>query len=314
MSLWIVAVAPLVILAITVVVVLVRARRKARVRRPVREASAFVLLEVNQWSACAVDDRREPWEKLVTEPVRGFCGVPVGRHRIVTATAGGDAVLDVVTYPGEVLAFRLDVERARWEPVDVDEGTRALLEGVPASSVDVNASARRVRLPGWLVHLRTSMKPAVPRVTATTEGDGIDRLRKRFAKLVASADRASASDEDLLREARALGETLVGRPLSRQDIRDLAAPARDGAKRLLGHGDTDRAKRVVSLGLALLPGDPELMVVAGCVLAERGEEDEAFRAIEAALQRDRYLEAADVARAMRARMDLKARLGRSVRV
>jgi hypothetical protein len=39
-----------------------------------------------------------------------------------------------------------------------------------------------------------------------------------------------------------------------------------------------------------------------------------MRALNAALERDRCLEAEDVARAMRARMELKSRLGRSVRV
>jgi hypothetical protein len=66
--------------------------------------------------------------------------------------------------------------------------------------------------------------------------------------------------------------------------------------------------RVVGLGLAVMPGDPELMVVAGCTLAARGEADEAMRALEAALERDRCLDAEIVARAMRARLDLRSRL------
>lgn len=304
------AVLPIVILAVTIAAVTLRARRRARARQPVREASAFVLLEGNDWAACTVDDRHEPWHKLVTEPVRGFCGVPVGRHRIVTSTAAGDALLDLVAYPGEILAFRLDPDRARWEPVDADAETRNMLEGVPASSTDVTA-ARKVKLPGWLVHLRTSLGAGVLRANA--DDDGLERLRKRFVKLVAAADRASldAGGDGLLREARALGETLVGRPIARRDIRSLVAPARDTASRLLAHDDTERAMRVVSLGLALMPGDPELMVIAGCVLAARGETDEALRALNAALERDRHLEATDVARAMRARMELRSRLGRS---
>lgn len=314
MSLWIVAIVPIVILAVTIAVVMLRSRRRARVRQPVREASAYVLLDANDWSACTVDDRHEPWHKLTTEPVRGFCGVPVGRHRVTTSTAAGDAVLDLVAYPGEVLAFRLDPERARWEPFDVDAETRSLLEGAPASSTELGGG-RKVKLPGWLVHLRTAIGAAMPR-NAQADEEGLERLRKRFAKLVAAADRASldAREEELLREARALGETLVGRPVARRDIRALVAPARDTAARLLANGDTDRAMRVVSLGLALMPGDPELMVVAGCVLAGRGEADEALRALNAALERDRYLDASDVARAMRARMELRSRLGRSVRV
>ena len=311
------AVLPLVVLAITVGVVLYRARRKARAARPVREASAYLLLDANAWSTCTVDDRQEPWARLATEPIRGFCGVPIGRHRVVTVTPAGEAVLDLVAYPGEVLAFRLDAERARWEPYDLDAETRALLDGVPASSTDVAAAARatRARAPGWLVHLRTAIRPVVPRATETPD-EALERLRKRFAKLVASADKksAEASEADLLREARALGETLVGRPMARRDIRALVAPARETAARLLAHDDFERARSVVELGLALMPGDPELMVVAGCVLAARGERDEALRALDAALARDRHLEASDVARAMRARMELRSRLGRSVQV
>jgi hypothetical protein len=56
------------------------------------------------------------------------------------------------------------------------------------------------------------------------------------------------------------------------------------------------------------------MVIGGCALAHRGEADEALRVLNAALERDRCLEAEDVARAMRARMELRSRLGRSVRV
>lgn len=106
----------------------------------------------------------------------------------------------------------------------------------------------------------------------------------------------------------------MGRILTRRELRGLVAPAREAASRLSSHGDNERAMHVVGIGLALLPGDPELMVVAGCALAARGEADEALRALEAALERDRCLEAEDIARAMRARMELRTRLGRSVRV
>lgn len=311
------AAVPLAIVLVTALVVVIRSRRRTRSRRPTREPSAFVLLADNAWETCTVDDVREPWARYTTEPIRGFCGVPPGRHRIRTTMTAGDAALDFVVYPGEVLSWRLDVEHARWEPHDLDAETRAMLEAVPASSTDVNASARP-RLPGWLVHLRTtinlvSSRPHAP--PAKADGDAVDRVRKRFTKLVARAQiEGSESDSELLAGARALGEALVGRPLTRKDMRALVAPARDVANRLCANGDFDRAMRIVGLGLAVMPGDPELMVVAGCALAERGEPDEALRALNAALERDRCLEAADVARAMRARMELRSRLGRSVRV
>jgi hypothetical protein len=308
------ALIPLAIVIATVSVVWFRARRRAKKPRAMREPSGFVVLEGNMWDACAVDDLREPWSRYTTEPVRGFCGVPVGRHRVRTTTASGEATLDFVVYPGEVLAWRLDPERARWEPHDLDPDTRALLEGAPLSSVDASA---RAKLPGWLVHLRTTMGIGSSRSGASftrAPSDGIDRLRKRLSKLVAMAETDADSDVDPLAEARAIGEAIVGRPLARKEMRNLIGGARDVATRLASNGHMDRAMRVLALGLAVLPGDPELMVTAGCALAARGEADEALRALNAALERDHCLEAGDVARAMRARMELRSRLGRSVRV
>jgi hypothetical protein len=97
-------------------------------------------------------------------------------------------------------------------------------------------------------------------------------------------------------------------------MRGLVSSSREAATRLTSHGDIDRAMRALALGLAVLPGDPELMVTAGCALAARGEADEALRALNAALERDHCLEPEDVARAMRARMELRSRLGHNVRV
>jgi hypothetical protein len=316
---------PLVVAALAVAIVAIavlaivatRARRRKRSTKPVREPSAFVILEGNAWDACVVDDVREPWSRLATEPVRGFCGVASGRHRVRTTTPAGEATLDFVVYPGEVLAWKLDADRARWEPHDLEPETRAKLESAPASTMDL-AAAARPKLPGWLVHLRTTVGLASTRggvVASSSSPDGLERFRKRLSKLVARAENEPMElYGQLLDEARGLGETLVGRLLTRRELRALVAPTRDAASRLASHGDSERAMNVVAIGLAVLPGDPELMVEAGCALAARGENDEAMRALEAALERDRCLEAEDVARAMRARMELKSRLGRSVRV
>lgn len=309
-----VAVIPLVIIALTALVVALRARRRTRAQKPAREASAFVLLDANAWDACSVDDVREPWSRLATEPIRGFCGVPAGRHRVRTTTTAGDATLDFVVYPGEILAWRLDGDRARWAQHEVEPETRSLLEAAPASTSDLSATlGARPKLPGWLVHLRTTMGVVSSRGSAPpvkADDGGLDRIRKRLVKLVARAQREGDADGELLVAARALGESLIGRPLTRREMRGLAAPAREVADKLAANGQPDRAMCVVGLGLALLPGDPELMVVAGCTLAERGESDEAIRALEAALERDLCLEAEDVARAMRARLELRSRLGR----
>lgn len=324
----VVALATLVGVVLALLVKVVRARRRKRVGKRVREPSGYVILEGNVWESCTVDDVREPWARLATEPIRGFCGVPSGRHRVRTATPAGDATLDFVVYPGEVLAWRLDAERARWEPHDLDPPTRSSLEGAPSSSLDVAASARP-KLPGWLVHLRTTVglvstrapgnasAVTVASAGATRSGDSaVERVKKRLVKLLLRAENevGDAGESGLLVEARGLGEALVGRILTRRELHGLVAPARDAASRLSARGDHERAMHVVGIALALLPGDPELMVAAGCALAAGGEADEALRALEAALARDQCLEADDVARAMRARMELRSRLGRSVRV
>lgn len=321
MSPFLVAILGLATILLTALVVVARSRRRRRTAKPVREPSAYLILEGNVWASCTVDDVSEPWARLATEPIRGFCGVTSGRHRVRTTTPAGDATLDLVVYPGEVLAWRLDAERARWEPHDLDPETRASLEGAPSSSLDVAAGARP-KLPGWLVHLRTTVGLVSSRAPSTVTGssarsgdEAVERVKKRLVKLLLRAEHDTGEVEgELLAEGRALGEALVGRILTRRELHALVAPVREAASRLSSHGDNERAMHVIGIGLALLPGDPELMVVAGCALAARGEADEALRALEAALERDRCLEAADVARAMRARMELRSRLGRSVRV
>ncbi len=307
------ALLPLAVLLATVAFVVVRDRRGgASKHAPTSEPSAIVLLEANLWEACSVDGVLEPWARLATEEVRGFCGVTSGRHRIVTTTPTGEASLDVVVYPGEVLAWRLDVSTACWQSRAVDADTRSRVEIVPASGPNLALATGTPKMPGWLVHLRTTMNLVRSRPTAPptkADEDLLARVERDIARLLTGSE-TDPSEAKMVRIARAveLGERLVGRALTRRDIRALVSPIREHAEKASARGDVDRASHVVDLGLAILPEDPELLVLSGGLLAARGRLDEALRVTEAALERDRCLEATDAARALRLRAELRMRL------
>ena len=98
---------------------------------------------------------------------------------------------------------------------DVTVSGTMVVDGAPISTLDVGASLRP-KLPGWLVHLRTTMGIGGTRSGAALtrpSDDGVDRLRKRLAKLVARVESDNEADADLLAEARAIGDAVVGRPL-----------------------------------------------------------------------------------------------------
>lgn len=230
----------------------------------------------------------------------------------MTTTPTGEAALDVVVYPGEVLAWRLDASTACWRSCEIDADTRTRVEVVPASAPNLAVAAGTPKMPGWLVHLRTTMNLVRSRPTAPpskADDDLLAHVEREIARLVIRPE-TDPSEAKTVRLARAveLGERLVGRALTRRDIRALVSPIREHADKALARGDADHAVHVVDLGLAILPEDPELLVLSGALLAARGRLDEALRVTEAALERDRCLEATDAARALRLRAELRMRL------
>lgn len=281
--------------------------RRRQIPAPKRARAGTLLLDKNLWDRCSVDGVREPWARYTTEPVRGFGGVHAGRHRVVTDAPGGEAVLDFVMFPGETIAFRLDADLARFSPADVDEATKSALEPPVTAAL----------MPAWLVHYRATMGLASSRSgkLAPDLDDALARARAKVARLAAQAEDGSGpSQAELVAEARAAGEALIGLALTEDDLRRLAAPAREIASRLVSRGDAPAALRVASVGLAALPGVPSLTAIAGCALAEAGQLEDALTALDAALERDAWLDADLLARAMRLRGELRARLGLSVSI
>lgn len=222
-------------------------------RADVAEATAIVLLEGNVWSACAFDGHEEDWARFTAAPVRGFAGVPSGRHRVTTTcpSGRGNARLDFVLYPGDVFARRLDVEAARWDYCEDDDDAKAPAPAAAESLIvhrTVLGIARAMRGDAVVVP-----ETAVRRTCAALA----DVLARSAAAGDAEAD--TQADEDRLAEAAALGEALVGVPLTRGQLgaltdRVLAAADVQEAARAWG-----RARRVARLGLAVLPGDPRLV-------------------------------------------------------
>lgn len=162
-------------------------------------ATATVIVEENTWDACAFDGIEEDWRRFAGPSPRGFSGVPAGRHRLVAHAPEGEARIDFVVEPGAAIALRLDAAGCRWRaletaPPDVREG-----EWIVHKTVLGVARAKR------------GEKVIVPDAVVARVVLGIDEL----------AARAEAKDDrDALRDdADALGEALVGVPLSLAQIR-----------------------------------------------------------------------------------------------
>jgi hypothetical protein len=207
----------------------------------VAEATAVVLLPGNVWNACDFDGHDEDWGRFTSAPVRGFAGVPSGRHRVMTTCLSGVARLDFVLYPGDVFARRLDPDAARWGPCEDADASPGLPESLIVHRT-VLGVARAMRGDAVVVP-----DVAVRRTCASLAG--------LFARAVAAGEKAKEDEEALLREASALGDGLVGVPLTRGQLgvltRAVVAAAADGGTGTL----------IARLGLAALPGDPRLVAL-----------------------------------------------------
>ena len=177
-----------------------------------------VVLEGNDWAACAIDGVTEEWARFTSSAVRGFAAVPGGRHRIVTTIDGRDAVLDFVLRPGDVFVRRLDRASAEWVEIDADALAR---------TKERAAGGEKGELGDALVSYRSTMGIArAQRGTIASPDAVVARVSEKLAALLTKAESADPGGEReldaLTADASKLGMELVGVPLTRDQIDALA--------------------------------------------------------------------------------------------
>jgi hypothetical protein len=240
---------------------------------------ALVLLENNRWEECAFDGVREDWKRYAGEAVRGFTGVPAGRHQASTRTARGQAVVDFVVYPGEIFVRRLEAGARRWAEPD-----RAAQQHI----------RERARGGSWGV-LDSALVSYRATFSATRAQNGLRLRAPRAAtreasvRLAALLERASAGDdlEQLVREARGVGHRLIGVPLTREQLRTLTSLVE---QRIEAPIELVRRSIFVRIALTVLPEDPYLLERLGAMLHDEGRNAEALEVVERALRREGALD------------------------
>jgi hypothetical protein len=259
---------------------------------PATLAGAIVVLRDNFWDECIFDGQKEDWRRFCTAGVRGFRGVPPGRHQAITVTAKGNAVFDFVLYPGETCARRLDHRSATWAPDD------------PRVTDEEEASA----LVGYKVVLGVaramSGAPVVsPDAVFGAAMTAVERLLERV--------RQGEAAGTLLRDASAAGRGLTGVPLTLGQLKALTGAVGTAANLELTKGAYRRAALVASIGLGLLPDDPHLLVHLAAALCAGGVADEADVVLGRALARASVLDPDTLARGRAAKAETLVRLGRA---
>jgi hypothetical protein len=219
-----------------------------------------VLLDGNDWNACTIDGIEEDWRRFTPEPTRGLCALPAGRHRVSTRVGTSSAVLDFVIYPGEVLWWRLDRAQACWVPGNATElaEARRVAEG-----------GARGALSEALISYRTTLGIARAMTgTLTAPDKAVDKAQRALETLL---ERAVQGEDNapLLREAELAGLDLIGIPLTRSMLRRLGDAAQ-----------TKGGSTAMRIGLAMLPGDPRLLVLLAQALTREGDSDGAGRAMD----------------------------------
>ena len=266
-------------------------------------AGTVVLLRDNFWDEHTFDGRKEDWRRFTAQGVRGFAGVPGGRHQAVTTCAKGAARMDFVIYPGEIMVRRLDHATARWGEEDPESRERyeALARGGARG-------AMATALVGYKTALGVARAMSGEKLAAPDEV-----VRGVMRRLTGVIERALAGEapDTLLREADEIGRDLVGVPLTRGQLRALTAAIGEIVSVQGMARAWKRGALVASIGLALLPGDPHLEEQLASVLCDSGLAEDALEHIDDALARASVFDEDGLARAHATRAEILAALGRT---
>ena len=224
--------------------------------------AGWLILLDNDWERCEMDGVRVVLNRLpgATDEPLGIDHVCPGRHIVRTTLSSGVATLDTLLYPGDMLAFRLDEERAAWEAVD-DEERALLVEAINQGQIDFYDYFERVATPRLAAGLARPREESLGAV-----GRGVMALIARLD----GGEEPSRLAPDVHRFAAAL----LGLPIPSFD--PIAKPIATMAWERASAGRRDLAEFITHLGLALLPGEPSLLACLARLAAEDGRWDEAL--------------------------------------
>ncbi len=262
-----------------------------------------VVLDENDWAACAVDGLQEDWKRHVAGTMRGFAGVSGGRHQAVTMTPAGDAVLDFVLYPGEIFVRRLDGKARVWQSRDHESEHDVCLRARGGASGKMAGSLASYGTVFGIARVVAGGKVIDPAAAVDAACARLDGLLKR-----ALADQPA---EMLVKEAYEIGCTLIGVPMMWADLGTVTAPI---TKLVRAQGDEHQWKRgalLASLGLAVLPEDPYLEEHLAMMLLGSGLLADALESLERVLRRFAAIDLDGLVRARAAKAEILCKLGRT---
>lgn len=221
------------------------------------QAGWLVLLD-NEWDRCEVD--RVRMKGAVLAGGHGFKNICPGRHLVTTALPSGTATLDTLVYPGEMVAVRLDEDRAVWSRIDHDEAME-LARRITAGMVQLYGYYELVAAPRLAAALQRARDEILPAIDAS--------MRQVAARL----DQGEHPSR-LAPTVAQLAGALVGLPLP--SFEPIATPLAAGAWRRATEGKHDGARLVAQMGLALLPGEASLLAALCAIEAKEGSWDKAM--------------------------------------
>jgi hypothetical protein len=252
--------------------------------------SGVVVLGGNDWDHCAFDSVHITG--LIAE---GFHNVCPGRHRIVTMPSGRrrTAVVDFVLYPGEMLAWCLDAQAARWIRCDlnVEPAVTARVGQEPLLLLDYFETVGTRRLEACI---------------AVSRADAVRGAITALKGLVHLVD-AGHEPAQLVAAVRDLTWNLMGAPVA--SMNELTSTIGAMASDRAAEGKLRHAWLILQLGLAILPDDPVLSTILGELFARQGQWSQARQYFRAARERPAGLDEAWRLRVLGAFNQVTGKLG-----